>query len=134
MLPDSCKNRRGAMTKKILVIDDDPLVREMIVEILEEDGYKAEASLNFKDALQKALQAPPDLVLIDVVMPDISGFDACRKIKEMFRPHPPPVLLMTGNLKAVDPLYALKMGADDFVVKTSDMAVLIQAVRKILSL
>ena len=133
MQPDSGRNRRGAVTKKILVIDDDPLVREMIVEVLEAEGYKAVASLNFEDALQKARLKLPDLFLVDVVMPDISGFDACRKIKEMFRPHPPPVILMTGNLKAVDPLYAFKMGADEFVVKTSDMAVLIQAVRKILS-
>ena len=134
MFPDNFKNRRGAITKKILVIDDDPLVQEMIVEVLDVEGYEAVASLNFEDALQKARQTLPDLFLIDVVMPDISGFDACRKIKKIFRPHPPPVLLMTGNLKAVDPLYALKMGADDFVVKASDMAVLIQAVRKILSL
>ncbi len=133
MLPDNSKNRKGSKTKKILVIDDDPLVREMIVEVLEAEGYKAVASLNFEDALQKARLKLPDLFLVDVVMPDISGFDACRKIKEMFKPHPPPVLLMTGNIKADDPLYAFKMGADDFVVKTSDMAVLIQAVRKILS-
>ena len=133
MLPDNFKNSKGAIAKKILVIDDDPLVREMIVEVLEAEGYKAVASLNFEDALQKARLKLPDLFLVDVVMPDISGFDACRKIKEMFKPHPPPVLLMTGNLKAVDPLYAFKMGADDFVAKTSDMAVLIQAVRKIFS-
>jgi len=132
MQPDSGRNRRGAVTKKILVIDDDPLVREMIVEVLEAEGYAAVAALNFKDALEKIRQTLPDLFLIDVVMPDISGFDACRKIKEMFKPHPPPVLLMTGNLKAIDPSYALKMGADDFAVKTSDMAILIQAVRKIL--
>jgi two-component system alkaline phosphatase synthesis response regulator PhoP len=121
------------MTKKILVIDDDPLVREMIVEILEEDGYEAEASLDFKDALQKVRQAPPDLVLIDAVMPEISGFDACRTIKETLNPHPPPVLLMTGNLKAIDPGYALKMGADDFAVKTSDMAYVVRAARNIFS-
>ncbi len=132
MQPDSGRNRRGVVTKKILVIDDDPLVREMIVEVLEAEGYAAVAALNFKDALEKVRQTLPDLFLIDVVMPDISGFDACRKIKEMFKPHPPPVLLMTGNLKAIDPSYALKMGADDFAVKTSDMAILIQAVRKIL--
>ena len=133
MQPDSGRNRRGVVTKKILVIDDDPLVREMIVEVLEGEGYEAVASLNFEDALQKARLKLPDLFLVDVVMPDISGFDACSKIKEMFKPHPPPVLLMTGNLKAIDPSYALKMGADDFAVKTSDMAILIQAVRKILS-
>ncbi len=133
MLPDNSKNRKGSKTKKILVIDDDPLVREMIVEVLEGEGYEAVASLNFKEALEKAHQTLPDLFLIDGVMPEISGFDACRKIKEMFKPHPPPVLLMTGNLKAIDPSYALKMGADDFAVKTSDMAHVVKAVRDLFS-
>ena len=120
------------MKKNILVIDDAPLDRKMIVAVLEEEGYAAVASLNFEEALQKARQTTPDLVLIDVVMPDITGFEACRKIKEMFQPHPPPVIIMTGKLDAVDPILARKIGADDFVVKTSDMAVLVQAVRKIL--
>ena len=121
------------MKKNILVIDDDPLALKMITVVLKEEGYATAEALNFEEALQKVRQTRPDLVVIDVVMPGITGFEACRKIKEMFKPHPPPVLLMTGNLKAVDPLYAIKMGADEFVAKTSDMAVLIQAVRKILS-
>ena len=121
------------MAKKILVIDDDSLARGLIVAVLEAEGHAAVASLNFEDALQKAAQGVPDLVIIDVVMPDISGFDACHKIKKMFQPHPPPVIMMTGKLDAIDPILARKMGADDFVVKTSDMAVLIQATRKILS-
>lgn len=121
------------MKKNILVIDDDPLAQKMIVEGLEEEGHAAIASLNFDDAVQKAKQAVPDLVLIDVVMPEISGFEACRRIKEMFQPHPPPVIIMTGKLNAVDPILARKMGADDFVVKTSDMAVLIRAVRNLLA-
>jgi DNA-binding response OmpR family regulator len=120
------------MKKNILVIDDDALARKMIVTALEEEGYAAVASLNFENALEKARRTLPDLVLIDVVMPDISGFNACREIKKVFQPHPPPVIVMTGKLDAVDPVLARKMGADDFVVKTSDMAVLICAVRKIL--
>ncbi len=120
------------MKKNILVLDDDPAVQKKIVVILEEEGYAAVASLNFEDALQKARQTLPDLILIDVVMPDITGFEACRKIKALFQPHPPWVILMTGKFDAVDPVLARKMGADDFVVKTSDMAVLVQAVRKIL--
>ena len=120
------------MKKNILVIDDDALARKMIVTALEEEGYAAVASLNFENALEKARRTLPDLVLIDVVMPDISGFNACREIKKVVQPHPPPVIVMTGKLDAVDPVLARKMGADDFVVKTSDMAVLICAVRKIL--
>jgi len=121
------------MKKNILVIDDDTLAQKMIVAALEGEGYAAVASVDFKDALQKAHQTRPDLVLIDVVMPDITGFEACRSVKETFQPHPPPVIVMTGKLDAVDPILARKMGADDFVVKTSDMAILVQAVRKILS-
>ncbi|MFA5169037.1 MAG: response regulator transcription factor [Candidatus Omnitrophota bacterium] len=121
------------MRKNILVIDSDPLAQEMIAAALKEEEYTVVASLNFEDALQKVRQTLPDLVLIDVVMPDITGFDACRRIKKMFRSHPPQVIMMTGKLDAVDPVLARKMGADDFVVKTSDMAVLTQAVRKILS-
>lgn len=120
------------MKNNILVIEDDPLAAKMIVAALEDEGHAAVASLNFEDALQKARQTLPNLVLIDVVMPDVTGFEACRRIKEMFRPQPPPVIVMTGKLDAVDPILARKMGADDFVVKTADMQVLMEAVRKIL--
>lgn len=121
------------MKKIILVIDDDLLARRFILAALEAEGHEAVASMDFEDALVKIRQTSPDLILLDVVMPEISGFDACHKIKEMFQPHPPPVIIMTGKLDAVDPVQARKMGADDFVVKTSDLAVLVRAVRKILS-
>ena len=120
------------MKKNILVIDDDAFALKMIVSALEEEGYAAMAFQHFEEALQKARQTLPDLVLVDVVMPDITGFDACQKIKETFRPHPPLVIVMTGKLDAIDPGHARKSGADDFVVKTADMAVLMKAVRKIL--
>ena len=64
------------MKKKILVIDDDLLARRFILAALEEDGYEVVASLDFEDALRKVRQSPPDLILLDVVMPEISGFDA----------------------------------------------------------
>ena len=121
------------MKKKILVLDDDSVACRLIMGALEEEGYEAITTSDFEDALQKIRQGAPDLVLIDVVMPDITGFDACRKLKELLQPHSPQVILMTGKLDAVDPVLARKMGADDFVVKTSDMAVLIRAVRKIFS-
>lgn len=121
------------MKKNILVIDDDSIVCRWIAAALEAEGYAVTAFMNFQDAIQKAKQAVPDLFIVDVVMPDVTGFEACRKIKEAFQPNPPPVIVMTGKLDAIDPMRARKMGADDFVVKTSDMAVLVQAVSNILS-
>jgi two-component system response regulator ChvI len=121
------------MKKKIFVIDDDSLALKLIVAALEAEGYEVKAFSEF-DALVKELrQSLPDLVMTDVVMPKVSGFEVCSKVKEMFQPHPPPVIVMTGKLDAIDPIQARRMGADDFVVKTSDMAILTQAVQKILS-
>ncbi len=120
------------MKKAIYVIDDDTLALQMIVDVLRAEGYEVSSFSDFEVLLQAARQKLPDLVLTDVVMPKVSGFDVCRRIKETFRPQPPFVIVMTGKLDAVDPILARKMGADDFVVKTSDMAVLLHAVQKIL--
>jgi DNA-binding response OmpR family regulator len=122
------------MKKNILMVDDDPVALQLLREILEAEGYEVLVFTEFESLLQELHRSLPALVITDVVMPKVSGFEVCRKIKEMFQPHPPPVIVMTGKLDAVDPVLARKMGADDFVVKTSDMAVLIQAVRKILPL
>jgi len=121
------------MKKKIFVIDDEPVALQMITEVLEAEGHEVTTFLEFENLLQAAQQTLPDLVLTDVVMPKLSGFEVCRKLKELFQPHSPQVIVMTGKLDAVDPILARKMGADDFVVKTSDMGVLAQAVRKIFS-
>ncbi len=120
------------MKKKICVIDDDPLALQLIVAALESEGYEVRPFSEFESLLQELQRSLPDLVMTDVVMPKVSGFEVCRRVKEMFQPYPPPVIVMTGKLDAIDPIQARKMGADDFVVKTSDMAVLTQAVGKIL--
>ena len=120
------------MKKKIFVIDDDPLALKMIVTALEAEGHEVQAFSEFESLLQELRQSLPDLVMTDVVMPKITGFEVCRRIKEI-RPHPPQVIVMTGKLDAVDPILARKMGADDFAVKTSDMAVLVRAVQKLLA-
>lgn len=120
------------MSKKILVVDDEPQVAEMIGALLEEAGYAVTVSSYFSDAIQKAQTVIPDLVLADVVMPDGSGFEICRKVKEVLKTNPPPVILMTAKLTAFDPVLAREMGADDFVVKTSNMAMILRAVKKML--
>ena len=122
------------MKKKILVIDDDPLTLQMIVATLEAEGHEVLSFSEFESLLQELHRSLPDLVITDVNMPKVSGFEVCRKIKEMFQPLPPPVIVMSATVDALDPVLARKIGADDFVFKTSDMAFLIQPVRKILSL
>ncbi|HOW87657.1 MAG TPA: response regulator transcription factor [Candidatus Omnitrophota bacterium] len=119
------------MKKKILVIDDDPAASQLIAELLQAQGHEAVASFNFEDALRRAQQGAPDLVVVDAVMPEISGFEACRKLKKMFETRPPLVIMMTAKFSAFDPILAREMGADDFVVKTGDMSFVVKAVRDI---
>ena len=134
MLPDNSKDRKGLKTKKILVIDDDPFALQMIVTTLKAEGCEVLAFSEFESLLQEVRRSLPDLVIADVNMPEVSGFEVCRKIKEMFQPLPPPVIMMSGTLVELEPIMARKIGVDDFAVKTLDMAILIRSVRKILSL
>ena len=120
--------------KKIYVIDDDPLALQIIAEVLKAEGHQVGAFSEFEELIEALRQARPDLVMTDVVMPKVSGFEVCSKVKELTQPDPPPVIVMTGKLDAIDPIQARRMGADDFIVKTSDMTILVQAVRKMLSL
>ena len=132
MLPDNSKDKKSLKAKKILVIDDDPFALQMIVTTLKAEGHEVLAFSEFESLLQELRRSLPDLVITDVNMPEVSGFEVCRKIKEMFQPLPPPVIMVSATLVELDPIMARKIGVDDFIVKTSDMAVLIQAVRKIL--
>ena len=121
------------MTKKILVIDDDTAERKKMVSVLEKEGYSVVEALNVDEVMNKVKQTLPDLVITDVVLPDINGYDICRNIKTAFQPNPPFVLMVTAKAAAIKVALALKMGADGFEVKTSDMAHVAKAARKILS-
>jgi CheY-like chemotaxis protein len=124
------------MKKTVLVVDDDLTDIKKIVAILEKDGYSVMEALTAEEALLKAQQTRPNLAIIDVVMPesDMTGFDICRKIKTVFQPNPPIVLMVTGKASAVNVSLAHQMGADGFEAKTSDMGHVARAVRDILPL
>ena len=121
------------MKKTILVIDDDATDLKKIVTTLEREGYTVMEATGVDEAMNKAQQTMPNLVIADVVFPETTGFDICRKIKATFQPRPPLVLMVTGKAAAVNVPLATKMGADGFEAKTSDMSHVVKAVRNILA-
>ena len=121
------------MTKKILVVEDDAADRKNLVVALEKEGYSVVEALNIDEVMNKVRVTVPDLVITDVVLPEINGYDICRNIKTAMQPHPPFVLMVTGKAAAIKVALAQKMGADGFEVKTSDMAHVVKAVRKLFS-
>ena len=105
--------------QRILIIEDDPDAREMISIALSDSGYECLSSPTAKDGMASCASGKPDLILMDVNLPDGNGIDLCRKIKSVYGLRHIPILILTGA--AVDTearVEGLKAGADDYMIKT----------------
>ena len=114
--------------KRILVVDDEARVREMIEFRLRQFGYEVLQASNGRDALAVASQERPDLVLLDVMMPELDGFQVCGRLKQNEATRHIPVVMLTAKAEAKDVTRAFNSGAVDYVVKPYDPAVLQQKV------
>lgn len=130
---DSAEPVRGNKRARIMVLDDDAADRQNLVTVLEKEGYAVQAFPDFESLFWELQQALPDIVVVDAVMPKLSGFEVCREIKAAFQPHPPRVIIVTGKVVGVDVHLAKQVGADDIEAKTSGMVLVLKAVRSMLS-
>lgn len=106
--------------KKILVVDDSSFFAQVITKALTAEGYDVVWAPCGADALRLVRQEKPDLVLLDIVMPDISGFDVCRALRSAESNNLMPIIMLTGQNSQDDKLVCLDMGADDYIVKPFD--------------
>jgi twitching motility two-component system response regulator PilH len=114
--------RKGATMaiRKILIVDDSATERYMLNDLLTKAGYDVIASENGEDAILKARQAKPDLILMDVVMPGLNGFQATRAISRDPETKSIPVIMCTSKGQETDKIWGLRQGARDYVVKPVD--------------
>jgi len=113
--------------EKILLIEDDPAVAQSLVAGLEREGYAVTWKNNGTDGLDHARNQSPHLVLLDVRLPDGSGFDFCRRMRQMgLRP---PILILTAQHDEMDKVLGLEMGADDYITKPFGLRELLARVR-----
>ncbi|GGK92362.1 DNA-binding response regulator [Sphaerisporangium melleum] len=99
---------------RILVVDDDPMVAEVVVKYLERDGHRVDSVGNGAEALRRALSDPPDLVVLDLMLPGMDGLQVCKKLRERW---PVPVIMLTALGEEIDRVVGLETGADDYVTK-----------------
>lgn len=112
------KKEGGAMSiKKILIVDDSPTERHVLNDMLTKSGYEVMASDNGEDAIQKAKLLRPDLILMDVVMPGLNGFQATRAISRDPDTRAIPIILCTSKSQETDKIWGMRQGARDYVVK-----------------
>ena len=105
------------MSPRILVVDDEPDLLELVRVSLVKAGFQVETAATGRAAIEKLEAAPPDLLVLDLMLPDVSGNEICRKV----RGHPAlsdlPVVMLTAKSEEVDRVVGFELGADDYVAK-----------------
>lgn len=114
------------MVEKILVVDDEETTIKLISMILTEAGFEVIKAHSAEDALRKAYRMHPDLVLLDIMMPDMDGWDVCRRLREL---SDVPIIFVTALTQPEDIVRGLEMGADDYVSKPYEPKELIARIR-----
>jgi len=113
----------------ILVVDDEPNIVELAKLYLEQEGYRVERVGNGSDALLKLNSAKPSLIVLDLMLPDIDGFEVCRQIRKK---SDVPILMLTARKEDVDKIVGLELGADDYLTKPFNPRELVARVKAIL--
>ena len=102
------------MSDKILVVDDEKSISKIIAYNLKKEGYEVLCADDGEMGLQLALSEKPDLILLDIMMPKMDGYEVCRKIREQSNV---PIIMLTARADEVDKVNGLEIGADDYVIK-----------------
>lgn len=105
------------MSAHILIVDDNEFNLTLATRVLENEGYQTSTALNGKDALARANENPPDLAILDVMMPDMDGYELCRRMRDTPDLAAVPVIILTALSSVDDRLKAFDAGADDFLSK-----------------
>ena len=118
----------------VLVVDDTPESLRLLVEVLGKGGYRARPAGNGELALRSARAKPPALILLDVMMPDMDGFEVCRRLKDDVLTRDIPVIFVTGLAERVDKFKGFTLGAVDYVTKPFNVEEVLARVRAHLAL
>jgi len=122
---------RGAPS--ILVVEDDPETRHFYLQVLKTEGWHADEAHNGFQAFEKAVAAPPDLVLTDIAVPGLDGIELCRRLRADERTRNVPVLAVTGYDDRRYPDRAMQAGANHVLIKPFEADVLVAETRRLLT-
>src|SRR5512136_2399420 len=105
------------MSNRILVVDDTPANIQLLAATLKGKGYQISVATNGKQALEVVEKVEPDLILLDVMMPEMDGFETCRRLKASEKWHAIPVIFLTAKTETADIVQGFELGAVDYVAK-----------------
>ncbi len=120
------------MSSRVLIVEDEPDIRALVVHHLKREGYQVSAASSGEEALRQVQAAPPDLVLLDLMMPAMDGLEVCRRLRQDPATASLPIVMLTAKGDEVDRVLGLEIGADDYVVKPFSPRELLARVRAVL--
>jgi DNA-binding response OmpR family regulator len=118
---------------RILVVDDEPPIRDILKFQLENAGFVVKCAEDGLEGLQMAEEDPPDLVLLDLMIPQMDGYEVCRRLKAAYGTRHVPVIILTARGELDEKLKGLENGANDYVTKPFSMPELLMRVKNVLS-
>ena len=120
------------MSERVLVADDDPDILTVVKVNLELDGFEVETAVDGEDALQKATTSPPNVIILDIMMPRMDGLTALHRLRSQASTASVPIILLTARGLPEDRVRGLELGADDYITKPFDITELAARVRAVL--
>jgi two-component system alkaline phosphatase synthesis response regulator PhoP len=121
------------MNNRILVVEDDPGALRLVSYTLEAEGYEVITATNGLQGLRKAQNDKPDLVVLDVMLPGIDGFEICHRLRADPGTAQLPIMMLSAKAREVDKATGLKVGADDYLPKPADPADIVSHVKALLA-
>ncbi|WP_017656130.1 response regulator transcription factor [Fortiea contorta] len=115
----------------VLVVEDTPSQLELINNFLLENGHKVIKAYDAKDGLDKAVAQPPDVIITDVVMPGMSGFEFCRQLKKNPLTEKVPIIICSSKNQEIDRIWGMKQGADAYITKPFTKQELLRALQSV---
>ena len=115
------------MSKRILIVEDEKNIIDILSFNLSREGYDTMEAMDGKTGLQLALEQDPDLILLDLMLPEMNGFDVCRSLRAQGRTTP--VIMLTAREEETDKVMGLELGADDYITKPFSMRELLARVK-----
>jgi len=123
------RSPRVTATMKVLIAEDDPLTRKGLAEVLEAEGYSVVQAADGEMALDLFETQEPDFVCLDIMMPNINGYDLCQRMRTA-RPQTP-IVFITAKSEEIDKVLGLELGADDFIVKPFGVKEVVARIRAV---
>ncbi len=120
------------MAARVLVVEDEPDIRDLVVLHLEREGFRVRTARSGAEALKQVKAAPPDLIVLDLMLPELNGLEVCRRLRQDRSTTSIPVIMLTARGDETDRVVGLELGADDYVSKPFSPKELVARVKAVL--